>query len=97
MDRASRHDALRDLRQLPGVGEKTALDLVALGFRSARELAGQDPEKLYRRLCRLQGTEVDRCMLYVFRCAVYAAGTKNPRPELLKWWNWKDPDRLVKK
>jgi len=34
----------------------------------------------------------DRCLLYVFRCAVYYASTS---PELydiekLKWWNWKD-------
>ncbi|NMB56563.1 pathogenicity locus, partial [Candidatus Beckwithbacteria bacterium] len=31
----------------------------------------------------------DRCLLYVFRCAVYyAKGGRDP--EKLKWWNWKD-------
>jgi hypothetical protein len=96
-DRETTRAALRDLRQLPGVGEKTALDLLALGFRSAGELKGRDPEKMYRKLCRLRGTKIDRCMLYVFRCAVYAAGTPKPQPELLKWWNWKDSDPTAKK
>jgi len=54
------------------------------------DLKGRDPEQLYRRLIRLRGTHQDRCLLYVFRCAVYFAGTARPRPALLKWWNWKD-------
>jgi hypothetical protein len=34
--------------------------------------------------------QVDRCLLYVFRCAVYFAEHTRHDPELLKWWNWKD-------
>jgi hypothetical protein len=30
------------------------------------------------------------------RCAVYFAKTKNPDPEKLKWWNWKDKWLLLK-
>ncbi|WP_394701143.1 helix-hairpin-helix domain-containing protein [uncultured Methanolobus sp.] len=33
---------------------------------------------------------LDRCMLYVFREAVYFASNEEHDPELLKWWNWKD-------
>jgi hypothetical protein len=33
---------------------------------------------------------VDRCLLYVFRCAVYFASHKKHDPKLLLWWNWKD-------
>jgi hypothetical protein len=29
-------------------------------------------------------------VLYTLRCAVYAARTEKPDPELLKWWKWKD-------
>lgn len=65
-------------------------DLWQLGFREPDELKGEDPEKLYQRLCILEGQKVDRCMLYVFRCAVYYASNPAPEPELLKWWNWKD-------
>jgi hypothetical protein len=36
------------------------------------------------------GQHVDRCVLYVFRCAVYFASESKHDPELLKWWNWKD-------
>jgi len=68
-----------------------ANDLMDLGFHQPGDLAGQDPEELYARLCAWQGATVDRCMLYVFRCAVYYASNPEPEPELLKWWNWKDP------
>jgi hypothetical protein len=38
----------------------------------------------------MRGVLIDRCQLYVYRCAVYYAGTPGPDPEKLKWWNWKD-------
>lgn len=72
------------------MGPSVAADLWNLGFRSVDELRGEDAEALYERLCDLQGVRVDRCMLYVLRCAVYYASTPQPDPELLKWWNWKD-------
>ena len=83
---------LKQLQQIPGVGPAVAADLWSLGFRSVNELRSQDPEALYERLCELQGVRVDRCMLYVLRCAVYFASQPDPDPdpELLKWWNWKD-------
>jgi hypothetical protein len=81
---------LKELRVIPGVGKSIAEDLWDLGLRSVQDLKGQDPEELYVRLCAMQGTQVDRCMLYVFRCAVYYASHEQHDPELLKWWNWKD-------
>ncbi len=81
---------LREFRQVPGVGKRIAEDLWNLGLRSVSDLKNQDPEDLYLRLCALQGTHVDRCLLYVFRCAVYYASNDIHDPELLKWWNWKD-------
>jgi len=82
--------ALKDLQRIPGVGKSIARDLWNLGVRSTGELRGQDPELLYERLCTYQGARVDRCMLYVLRCAVYFASNERHEPELLKWWNWKD-------
>lgn len=79
-----------ELQQIPGVGKKIAQDLRELGIQTVQDLHGQNPEALYQQLCRHQGVQVDRCMLYVFRCAVYYASTQNPEPDLLKWWNWKD-------
>ena len=80
----------KQFQQIPGVGPAVAADLWSLGLRSVDELRGEDPEALYERLCDLQGVRVDRCMLYVLRCAVYFASHPEPDPELLKWWNWKD-------
>jgi hypothetical protein len=67
-----------------------ANDLWQLGFKSVSELKNQDPEKLYEDLCTQTGCRLDRCLLYVFRCAVYFASNKTHDPALLKWWNWKD-------
>lgn len=84
---------LRELRRIPGVGPKVAEDLWDLGCRSVRDLKDRDPEEMYRRLCEIQGKHVDRCMLYVLRCAVYYASNEVHNPELLKWWQWKDAER----
>jgi hypothetical protein len=85
-----RQSALKELQQIPGVGQSIAEDLWNLGFRSVQDLNGQDPEDLYLKHCAQKGMYVDRCMLYVLRCAVYYASRKRHDPELLKWWNWKD-------
>jgi hypothetical protein len=45
---------------------------------------------MYDNLRVMRGGYMDRCVLYVFRCAVYYAGNSDHDPELLKWWNWKD-------
>jgi hypothetical protein len=82
--------AAEELEQIPGVGKSIARDLRILGITSVAQLQGQDPERLYQRLCDFRAAPVDRCVLYVFRCAVYYAGTPDPDPELLKWWTWKD-------
>lgn len=82
--------AIRELRTIPGVGPSIAHDLVELGIRSVADLRGKDPERLYERRCIQQGQTIDRCLLYVFRCAVYFAETPRPKPEMLLWWNWKD-------
>jgi hypothetical protein len=81
---------LRDLRRIPGVGASISEDLWSLGIRSVPELRGRDPGQMYERLCELQGVRVDRCMLYVFRCAVYFASHDDHDPGLLQWWAWKD-------
>ncbi len=82
--------ALKNLQKIPGVGTSIAADLYSIGIRKIDDLKGNDPEALYARICRRQGCIVDRCLLYVMRCAVYYATETDFDPELLKWWNWKD-------
>jgi len=45
---------------------------------------------MYEDLCKIRGAHQDRCVLYVFRCAVYYAGNETHEAHLLGWWNWKD-------
>ncbi|MBN2289744.1 MAG: helix-hairpin-helix domain-containing protein [Candidatus Glassbacteria bacterium] len=92
MNPPDREAILSEFRKISGVGPATAEDLWSLGFRSAEELKGQDPEAMFQALCSLAGGQVDRCMLYVFRCAVYFVTEQEHEPELLKWWSWKDKD-----
>ncbi len=78
------------LEQIPGVGKRIAQDMANIGIHSVGQLKGQDPEKLYQKLRDFKARPVDRCMLYVLRCAVYYASNTKHDPQLLKWWNWKD-------
>ena len=78
------------LTEIPGVGERTAAVMEALGIREASDLRGRDPEELYLRECVMKGFQEDRCALYVWRAAVYCADHKNRDPAKLKWWYWKD-------
>ncbi len=80
----------QDLEQIPGVGEAIARDMRSIGINSIAQLKGKNPENLYHKLCDFKASPVDRCMLYVLRCAVYYASNTKYDPRLLKWWNWKD-------
>lgn len=89
--RPGQTESIKGLQVIPGVGPSIAEDLNRLGIKKVSCLKGRDPEKLYARYCALEGHPVDRCLLYVFRCAVYYASHDQHDPELLKWWNWADP------
>lgn len=77
------------LTQIPGVGKSIAKDLHILGIRMMSDLKDKDPDVLYETLNKKLGYQ-DRCVLYVFRCAVYFATSTKHDPRSLKWWNWKD-------
>ena len=96
MDEPGKNAVLKEFQEIPGVGKSISLDLWNMGFRSVRDLQNQDPEELYTRFCIQESTQVDRCMLYVFRCAVYYASNEQHEPQLLKWWHWKDSQTSTK-
>jgi hypothetical protein len=77
------------LQRIPGVGPSIAQDLRDLGIERVADLRSRDPERLYARMNALRGIRQDPCLLYVFRCAVYFASTRKPKPALLNWWAWK--------
>ena len=80
-----------ELRNIPGVGKQMEKDLIRLGYATVASLRNADPEELYLRDCMERGVHLDRCVLYVYRCAVYYASHERHDPEKLKWWHWKDP------
>ncbi len=80
----------KNLRLIPGIGKSLSRDLIDLGYSTVDELKSEDPEMMYQDLIALRGHHIDRCVLYVFRCAVYFASHETHDKELLKWWNWKD-------
>ena len=82
--------AEQKLEDISGVGPAIARELRAIGIESPKQLRKANPEKLYAKLCDFKAQPVDRCVLYVFRCAVYYCSNKEHDPDLLKWWNWKD-------
>jgi len=84
--------SLQELEQIPGVGKTIARDMQNIGINSIDDLKGRQAEQLYDRLCEFKASPVDRCMLYVFRCAIYYASNTEYDPELLKWENWKDKE-----
>jgi predicted RecB family nuclease len=89
MDKAK---AIKSFQIIPGVGPSIAADLWKIGIRSLDDLKEKDPQKLYDKLCQLEKKHIDRCVLYVFRLAVYFAIEPSHDPYLLKWWRWKDKD-----
>ena len=82
--------AAKQLEQIPGIGKNIAQHMHSIGVNCVDDLKGQKAERLYQKLCDFKASSVGRCMLYVFRSAIYYAENTSHDTELLKWWNWKD-------
>lgn len=83
-------DAFSEFLSIPGLGRSTSQDLLDMGYESVEQLKNSTPEQLYDELCSLKRYEIDKSMLYVFRCALYYITNSSHEPELLKWWNHRD-------
>jgi hypothetical protein len=71
-----------ELRALPNVGPAIARKLQQLGVERPDDLRGQDPERLFQRLCDLDGRRHDPCLLDTFVAVVDRVNGAPPRP----WW-----------
>lgn len=89
-DKMSKKESIECLSKIPGVGKKIAGIFWNIGISSVSDIKDQDPEIMYEKICAYKGDQVDRCVLYVCRCANYFASQDVHDPELLKWWNWKE-------
>jgi nucleotidyltransferase/DNA polymerase involved in DNA repair len=84
----------RELGELISIGPAMLRDFERLGVRSVKQLAKQNPQRLYRKLCRVTGQAQDICVLDVFSAAV--AQARNPRlpAERCQWWWWSRKRKL---
>jgi len=78
----------RRLADLDSIGPAMLRDFELLGIRSVPQLARQNPEKLYERLCVKTGRPVDICCLDVFSAAVAQARNPRLRADQRQWWYW---------
>jgi hypothetical protein len=78
----------RQLGDLISIGPAMLRDFELLGVRTMKELARQEPLKMYEKLNRKAGQRQDPCVLDVFCAAV--AQARNPRlaAEKCQWWYW---------
>jgi len=82
---------MSNLTEVPGIGKTIAKNLERIGIIKAEDFANKNPEELYEKWCvaAKNPSDNDRCVLYLFREAVYYANGGRD-PEKLKWWNWKE-------
>lgn len=80
--------AARGLLELPNVGPATALDLVRLGLFESKALKSQNADKMYAKICKIDGIRHDPCVIDVFASLVAFANGAPARP----WWYY-TPER----
>ncbi|MEE8358403.1 MAG: helix-hairpin-helix domain-containing protein [Candidatus Hydrothermarchaeales archaeon] len=66
-----RSESIRRLQTLRNIGPATAEKLYLLGIKTPEQMRESDPGELYERLNMISGGEVDKCVLYQFRGAVF--------------------------
>ncbi len=82
-----KHEA-RKLTDLRGIGKALLKDFDLLAVRSVAELARQDGDELYHRLCKLTNSRQDPCVHDTFVCAVEQARNPDLPREKCDWWYW---------
>ncbi len=76
--------ARHPLQALRNVGNAALADFVALGIATVEQLAEQDADALYTRLCLITARNHDPCVHDVFAAAIHQARTG----EALDWWTF---------
>jgi hypothetical protein len=79
-----KRDRVHLLTDLPNIGPAMARDLELIGISKPSQLAGQDPLKLYRKLCAKTSTRQDPCVLDTFISVTRFMSGEEPKP----WWEY---------
>jgi nucleotidyltransferase/DNA polymerase involved in DNA repair len=78
----------RRLQDLISIGPATLRDFEVLGIRSVKQLARQNPTRLYQKLCRVTGQSMDICSQDVFSAAIAQARNPLLPADQRQWWYW---------
>ena len=70
------------LRDLRNIGPAMLRDFELLGVKTVAQLAKQDADKLYSRMCVVSGVRQDPCVHDTYAAAIHQARTG----EALNWW-----------
>lgn len=73
-----------ELMQLRNIGKAMRQDFALLNIRTVKQLAKQNPDKLYKRIRSLTGTRHDPCVWDTYAAAIHQAKTG----EALPWWHF---------
>ena len=76
------------LHDLVSVGPATLKDFKLLGIRTLEQLAQQDAQELYERLCFITHQKHDICCLDVFVAAIEQARNPYLPEEQKQWYYW---------
>ena len=76
--------SVSDFQQTVNIGPSIADDFKRLGLKNPSSLIGKDPLKLYRKICKADGTFHDPCVLDCFMSAIDFMNGNRPR----KWWDF---------
>jgi hypothetical protein len=67
----TKQQVIKELKQISGVGISIATDLWNIGITSVNDLKEKVPKLLYCQSNKFADCTQDRCLLYVFKFAVY--------------------------
>jgi nucleotidyltransferase/DNA polymerase involved in DNA repair len=76
------------LQDLISIGPAALRDFDLLGIRRVKQLARQNPQRLYQKLCRVTGQSVDICCQDVFSAAIAQARNPLLPADQCQWWYW---------
>src|SRR4051812_16694420 len=78
----------RRLGDLVSIGPAMLRDFEMLGVKNVAQLAREEPDELYQRLCKLTRQRQDPCVLDVFSAAVAQARDPGLPVAQRQWWYW---------
>lgn len=86
-----KRDRVHRLTDLPNIGPAMAKDLELFGITRPDQLTGQDPFRLYERLCLECGVRQDPCVLDTFMSITRFMSGDEPQP----WWAYSKERKRV--